>query len=342
MASDIFLILPLVVISVGSLLVLMIDVFADGKWPSAYSSIVVLLLSLAAAVVVAPEYLSKETAFSGMLFVDPLTSFVTALIIAGSILCLLMGKEYLESDGVTGSLGEFSSLYLMSTAGALLFVSAAEMITLFLGLELMSMALYALCGSALHKSASAESALKYFFLGSFSSAFLLLGIAFIYGATGSMSLLTIASALPDAPTGLISIGVGLILIGVLFKIGAVPLHFWTPDVYQGAPTPVTIFMASVIKIAAVTVGIRIFWLAFGDGEYYELWSRAVWVAAVLTIIVGNAIALRQRSSSSPADDSPPGSSPCKPRLGSSRGARPPQQGPLPSRQSARRLPTAPR
>ncbi|MCB0330922.1 MAG: NADH-quinone oxidoreductase subunit N [Bdellovibrionales bacterium] len=295
MTTDLFLTLPLIIVSVGSLFVLMIDVFAKGKWPSSTASSFVLLGALLASVFVADEYRSQETAFSGLLFVDPFTIFVSALIIAGAIFCLWMGRDYLEIDGVKGAHGEYLSLYLMATAGALLFVASAELITLFLGLELMSMALYALCGSALWRSGSAESAMKYFFLGSFSSAFLLLGIAFLYGATGTMSLLEIASVLPEVPTGLISIGIGLILLGVLFKIGAVPLHFWTPDVYQGAPTPVTMYMASVIKIAAVCVGLRIFWLSFGGTEYYELWSRAIWISAVLTIIVGNVVAIRQRS-----------------------------------------------
>ncbi|MGA1191022.1 MAG: NADH-quinone oxidoreductase subunit N [Bdellovibrionota bacterium] len=295
MMDELFFILPLLIIAGGSLAVLMIDVFMKGRSASGLLALLILFGGLGAALLVSPEYRSQEVAFNGTIFIDPFTSFISVIIIAGAILCLLMGREYLPGEGVTEARGEFASLYLMTTAGALLFVSAAEMVTLFVGLELMSMALYVLCGSALRDSASSESALKYFFLGSFSSAFLLLGIAFIYGATGTLSLVQIAATLPEAPTGLIAIGVGLILMGVLFKIGAVPLHFWTPDVYQGAPTPVTVFMASVIKVAGVCVGLRLFWLSFGSGEYYELWARAVWFVAVLTIVVGNLVALRQRS-----------------------------------------------
>ncbi|NBW39681.1 NADH-quinone oxidoreductase subunit N [bacterium] len=295
MINELFYILPLLVIAGGSLAVLLVDVFMKGRSPSGVFTLLILLAGLVAALVVSPDYSSERLAFSGTIYIDPFTSFITVILIAGAMLCLLMGREYLSGEGVTEAKGEFASLYLMATAGAILFVSAAEMVTLFVGLELMSMALYVLCGSALRSSASSESALKYFFLGSFSSAFLLLGIAFVYGATGALSLVEIAAALPEAPTGLLAIGVGLILMGVLFKIGAVPLHFWTPDVYQGAPTPITIFMASVVKIAGVCVGLRLFWLSFGSGEYYELWSRAVWFVAVLTIIVGNIVALRQRS-----------------------------------------------
>ncbi|MCI5064155.1 NADH-quinone oxidoreductase subunit N [bacterium] len=295
MMTDLPLIAPLLVVAGGSLLVLLIDVFLRGRWPNVSASIGVLLLALVSAVVVAPEYLSHGTAFSGALFVDPYTSFISALVISGSILCLLMGKEYLEGEGISEAKGEYISLYLMATAGALVFVAAADLITLFLGLELMSMALYALCGAALYRSASAEAAMKYFFLGSFSSAFLLLGIAFLYGATGTLSLLELASALPESPTGLVGIGIALFLVGILFKMGAAPLHFWAPDVYQGSPTSVTLYMASVIKVAAVAVGLRVFSLTFGGAEYYELWSRGIWIAAVLTIVIGNLVAIRQRS-----------------------------------------------
>ncbi|MCB0319908.1 MAG: NADH-quinone oxidoreductase subunit N [Bdellovibrionales bacterium] len=291
---DVYLVLPLIILSLGSLAVLLIDVFRRKPWPSVYASILILLGALVSAVAVAPEYHAKESAFYGTLFVDPFTSFVTVLILAGAILCMMIGKDFLQSEGIAEE-GEYSSLYLMATAGAVLFVSAIDFITLFVGLEVMSMALYALCGSALRRRSSSESALKYFFLGSFSSAFLLFGMALLYGVTGSFSLIDIASVLVGPPSGVVAVAIALMVVGLLFKVGVVPLHFWAPDVYQGAPTPVTVFMASVVKVAAVSVALRVFWWAFGSDEIYELWRGGIWLAALLTMVVGNLVALRQRS-----------------------------------------------
>jgi len=174
----------------------------------------------------------------------------------------------------------------------MIFASSAELITMFLGLETMSMALYCLCGAALGRRRSAESALKYFLLGSFSSAFLLYGIALLYGLTGTTSIPAIAGSLAGADQSILFFSLGLMLVGLIFKLGAVPFHFWAPDVYEGAPTPVTAYMACVIKASAVVAALRVLWVGFGGQIVF--WSGAVWLIAVLTMVIGNLAALRQR------------------------------------------------
>ena len=323
--DHIYLILPMLVVAVGALTVMMVDAFCESdrqyelasrsgsSWNAGFFTTAILLLALGMLGYVAPSYHSATvvdasslvnfsqplTIFSGTLFVDPYTFLISALLLATATLCMLVGKDYLVGEGVS-RVGEYSTLYLMSTFGALLFVAAADLIALFIGLEILSMALYCMCGAALFRASSAESAMKYFFLGSFSSAFFLFGMALLYGVTGSFSLVSLAEYMSEYSdvahsSGVVTLGIMLLLVGLLFKIGAVPLHFWAPDVYQGAPTPVTIYMASVVKISSVAVALRILWFSFGSTELYELWAYAIWLAALLTMIVGNVIALRQQS-----------------------------------------------
>jgi NADH-quinone oxidoreductase subunit N len=283
---------PLLLLSAGAFILLLIDVARPARWPRVSFTAVTLIAALIGAVLFQEDFGLDGTAFSGILFADPFSWFFTVLLIAGTLLCLPLMASRLEENGVE-SPGEFYSLLLMSTAGAVVFVSSADLVTLFLGLEIMSMALYALCGSALGRRASSESALKYFLLGSFSSAFLLYGFSLLYGLTGVMDLPRIAAAIGSADRIVSACAIGLILVGLLFKLGAVPFHFWAPDVYQGAPTPVTAYMACVVKAAAVAVTLRVLWVGFGSMA--PVWTGAVWVVALLTMIVGNLIAVRQRN-----------------------------------------------
>ena len=290
--NDLWLIAPMLVVSGGSLLLLLLDVFVRRPWPRSLFAAAVFLVALPYIMQTYSLTVPGQTIFSGMLFADPFANFFSFLLIVGSVLVLLLGVGRLKEQGIENE-GEYYALLLMSTVGAIVFVSAAEMITMFLGLELMSMALYCLCGSARMNRNSIESALKYFLLGSFSSAFLLYGMALLYGLTGSTQIMEMVAALPEADVGLTLMGMGLILVGLLFKIGIVPFHFWTPDVYQGAPTPVTVYMACVIKAAAVGTALRVVWTVFP--EFYEQWSGFLWLLAVLTMVLANLVALRQRS-----------------------------------------------
>lgn len=293
--ADLRLSLPLVVLSLGALVIMLVEVFRKGTWAREGVTVAFLLVSLVLLMRVAGDYVPGKLIFNGLLYADPLALFFSALLIAGTVLVVMLGTRRLEGEGVESG-GEYLTLLILSTVGAIIFASAAELVTMFLGLETMSMALYCLCGSALGRRRSAESALKYFLLGSFSSAFLLYGVALIYGLTGTTMIAGIAGlaeGVSPADQTILFCALGLILVGLVFKIGAVPFHFWAPDVYEGAPTPVTAYMACVIKASAVAATLRVLWGAFG-GEIL-FWADAIWVIAVLTMVIGNLIALRQRS-----------------------------------------------
>lgn len=304
MTRDLALISPMLVLSLGSFMLLLIEVCARAGGTLAATArsrarftAVTLLLTGAALWCNRLGYVAEATVFGGVFAVDGVTWFLSALIVVGALLAVMLGSSSLPEEGIEAP-SEFYSLYLMSTAGAILFCGAAELITLFVGLEIMSMALYCLCGASIGGSGaarrrSAESAMKYFLLGSFSSAFLLYGIALLYGLTGTTVIADIASASPTLDSTMLFLSIGLMLVGLAFKVGAVPFHFWAPDVYQGAPTTITAYMACVIKAAAVGAMLRVFWSGFHEEIIF--WSGAVWVIAALTMTVGNLIALRQRS-----------------------------------------------
>lgn len=293
-SSDMISVLPLLLLSFGAMLVLLVDVFGGTKWIRC----AITLVSLAGALVsinnlyINGAYEGARVIFSGQIYVDQYSSFLYGLIISAALLVACLGLDKLSDEKIE-SPAEYYSLYLISTCGALIFVSAADLVTLFLGLEIMSMALYCLCGSALSIRSSSESALKYFLLGSFSSAFMLYGIALLYGLSGTTQIPEIAVVLSRMDSGILSLALGLVLVGLFFKVGAAPFHFWCPDVYQGAPTVVTAFMASVIKVSAIGVTFRFLWLAFPGHSH--IWSGALWVVAVITMTIGNLVALRQRS-----------------------------------------------
>lgn len=292
-AKDLAAISPVLILSAGSLLVLLVDVFLQPRnWPRAFGTVLVLLVGVLALGLFYSPFQTGGTVFGGFVYADAFTWFVSLLILCGTILSVLVGMHALEHEGISAP-GEYYALLLMTTVGALVFATAAEFITLFIGLETMSMGLYCLCGSALRSRRSAESALKYFMLGSFSSAIMLYGIALLYGLTGSTSVEAVADVLANADTMMGHCALALLLIGFAFKIGAVPFHFWAPDVYQGAPTPVTAYMACVVKVAAVAAMLRVMWVGFGGQVLF--WSGAIWYLAVFTMVAGNLIALRQRS-----------------------------------------------
>jgi NADH-quinone oxidoreductase subunit N len=292
LARDLILIMPLLVLCAGALLIPIIDVFRRDEWSREGFTLGCLILALFADFYSVRYSGRRMTVFNGMLFADPLFFFLNFLLILGSMIAVLIGVGRIGEQGIEAR-AEYYSLILMSTAGASIFASSAEMITLFLGLEIMSMALYCLCGSALNDRSSSESALKYFLLGSFSSAFLLYGIAIIYGLSGSTRIDLIGPAIAAQSNPALHFGIGMLLVGLVFKVGGVPFHFWAPDVYQGAPTTVTAYMACVVKAAAMVAALRVLWTALGSQS--AVWLGAVWIVAVLTMTLGNLAALRQRS-----------------------------------------------
>jgi NADH-quinone oxidoreductase subunit N len=214
--------------------------------------------------------------------------------IIAAALTILMSDSYLKREGYP--IGEYYPLILFTTAGAMWMASGTDLMTIFLGLEVLSVSLYILAGFFRDQTRSNEAGLKYFFLGAFSTGFLLYGVALLYGVTGTTKIAGIAefvTAMPDTTSNLMFIaGAMLLLTGFLFKVAAAPFHMWTPDVYQGAPTPITAFMSAGPKAAAFAAFIRVTVIAL---ESIQADITAVfWVLAVLTMTVGNFIALSQK------------------------------------------------
>ncbi len=230
--------------------------------------------------------------FGGMVTTDGFSQAMQLLVMLATFLCVLFSEGYLREKRIP--FGEFYPLALWSATGAMIMFSTGNLLILFLGLEVLSIALYVMAGMSRSEEKSEESALKYFLLGGFASGFLLYGIAFIYGATGSIHLGHISSAwlLGGQQTHVMLVfGLGLLLIGLSFKSAFVPFHQWTPDVYQGAPTNVTAFMAAVSKIGAIGALWRVL-----DGclVLSDYWLPAMFWVAILTMTIGNLIALVQK------------------------------------------------
>ncbi|MCX6634520.1 MAG: NADH-quinone oxidoreductase subunit N [Acidobacteria bacterium] len=249
-----------------------------------------LLAALWAAVV---AHSNPGTAFQGMLVVDGFATFFRVLVIVVGILATLSSFEYLKRERAES--GEYYALILYSVSGQCLMVAANELILIFIGLEISSIATYVLAGYLRDDKRNNESALKYFLLGSFATAFLLYGIAWIYGSTGATNLADIRRVLttPEiAPAGIaVGASAALMLVGFAFKVSAAPFQVWTPDVYQGAPAPVTAFMSAGPKAAAFATFLRVFMTAFEPAA--DRWVPVVWAVALATMVVGNFAALAQ-------------------------------------------------
>jgi NADH-quinone oxidoreductase subunit N len=288
---------PLLVLVGGALLILTVTALGLRRPPRATWALLTVATGLGALVAAIVQWnrVDDDGAFgivADALVVDGFSVFLTALIATSVVLAALLADGYLRRERLDGP--ELYVLMLLSAAGGVVMAMANDLIVLFLGLEVLSIALYVLAGYHLRRAESSESALKYFVLGAFSSAFLLYGIALIYGATGSTNLGAIAGFLDTnvlTEDGLLLGGFALLLVGLGFKVAAVPFHVWTPDVYQGAPTPVTAFMASASKAAGFAGLLRVFVSTFG--LYEDDWRPVVFVLAVLTLLVGSVLAIVQ-------------------------------------------------
>jgi NADH-quinone oxidoreductase subunit N len=229
-----------------------------------------------------------STSFAGMVTNDRFGQWLQLAMVGGAGLCVLFSEPYLREKGIP--FAEFYPLSLWSLAGGMLMVGTTDLLAQFLGLEMLSISLYCLAGLSRKEGKSEESAMKYFLLGAFASAFLLLGIAMFYGATGSVNLADLSRAPADLrPYSVLA--VTLLVVGLGFKMALVPFHQWTPDVYQGAPTNVTAFMAAVSKVAAVGALVRVLWHVV---PLQSFWFPMLWVLAIATMCVGNLAALVQK------------------------------------------------
>ncbi len=229
-------------------------------------------------------------AFHDMVVLDDFALFVTVVICYAAALVILLSIDYLRRSGAES--GEYYALVLFATAGMMLLAAAGDLVVLFLSLELMSLSLYVLAGLFKRELASSEASMKYFILGAFAASFLLYGIALIYGATGTTNLDRIAAAAAGrVHDPLLTIGLGLLLVGFGFKISSVPFHMWAPDVYQGAPTSVTALIATGSKAAAFAALIRVLMVALRGAQ--PDWTVLLWGVAALTMTVGNVAAIAQ-------------------------------------------------
>lgn len=233
----------------------------------------------------------KPAILGGAFVMDGFGMAVAAVALLAGALSVLCASSSDESSALTK--GEYYGLVLLAVAGMMLLGFSHDFLTLLISLEIMSVSTYILAGSERADARSGESALKYLVLGAFSSAFLMLGMAFIFGATGSLSLSAITLAASDPRAFLMLGGFGLLLVGLLFKVGAVPFHFWVPDVYQGAPSGVTSLMAVGVKAAGFAVLARLLFETFGAPGFREQWTGLIAAAAVVTMAVGNFVALQQ-------------------------------------------------
>ncbi len=282
-------VLPQLIVAGAALLVLLLAPFlprAKGDFLGVLA-IAGLLLALAGT---RPGAAPSVGAFDGAISADGLACFLQMVVLLGSVIAVLLSLSRLESEGI--QFGEYYALILLSTVGMLFLVAAGDLAMVFLGVELTSVPIYVLAGSARRRLRSNEAGLKYFLLGAFTSGLLLYGIALLYGATGTLNLRGIQAA--DAQGGglvMYTVGAALVLVALSFKVGLVPFHYWAPDVYQGAPTPAVGFLSAGPKAAVFVVFVRTFTLALAGSA--AVWLPVLWVLAALSMLVGNVAAIVQ-------------------------------------------------
>ena len=290
---------PVLILFGASLALLIATSLVRGRLGSRVATGVTVIASLAAFVVTFWQWSyidahGASTTIANAIVLDGFSVVATAVIAISLAMSALVAHDWAKRQGVTGA--EFHVLALATAAGAVLMTQANDLIVIFLGLEILSIGLYVLVAFDRHRLRSAEAALKYFLLGSFASAIFVYGAALVYGATGSTNLTSISYFLGSnlvLRPGLLYAGGALLLVGFAFKVAAVPFHLWSPDVYEGAPTPVTGYMAAVVKVGAFAALIRV--LISALGTQLGTWRPIIWALIVLTTLVGASLALVQRN-----------------------------------------------
>ncbi len=280
---------PELIILIVALLVLILEPLLKGRSKNILPHISWIGVALALVSVIT-LWNREELGFNQMFILDNFSCFFKIIFLSGTLLVILSSISYLKEEKIFH--GEYFSLILFATFGMMLMASSLNLIVIFLGLEIMSLCLYILAGFRRYDLKSNESSMKYFLIGAFASGFLLYGIAMLYGATNSTNLKEILIFTQGFENPLfLFIGLGLILVGLGFKIASFPFHMWVPDVYEGAPTPITAFISSGPKAAGFSALLRI--LLFAFGSLHIDWSFVLWILAVLTMSFGNVIALSQ-------------------------------------------------
>lgn len=284
---------PVLVVFISAFVVMFLELFAKDKRILGYLSLVGLLVAAISSFWLFGSY--AVPTYQSMFVSDGYALVLNFVFIIAAALSVLIALSYLGDRGLQR--GEYYALILFSTGGMMLMAGATDMINIFLGLEIMSIALYVLAAFNRQRMGSGEAGMKYFILGAFASAFFLYGVALLYGATGSTNLNEMGLWFRDTSAGfsraLVLVGLGLLLVGFAFKVAAVPFQWWTPDVYQGAPTSVTAFMSVGAKAAGFAALMRVLMVTFG-GAFTVDWQLAIAILAVLTMTAGNIAALAQK------------------------------------------------
>ncbi len=286
---------PEMLLAVAAMLLLMLGAFSeDNDHNGAFIGWLSIAFMIGAATIIALQPPATQTLFNGSFVVDQFSRFLKLLILGGTAVAMLLSFDFLRQKGLMKF--EYPILMLLACVGMMMMVSANDLIALYLGVELQSLALYVLAAMNRDNVRSSEAGLKYFVLGALSSGMLLYGASLIYGFTGSTSFLEIANVAQAAPPseniGLI-FGLVFLLVGLAFKISAVPFHMWTPDVYQGAPTPVTAFFAAAPKMAAMGLLLRVLGGAFPGLE--QQWQQIIWFISIASMLLGAFAAIGQNN-----------------------------------------------
>jgi NADH-quinone oxidoreductase subunit N len=308
MIAQLMRISPIILVSAWAILVLLVESYAQDKEShrkfvghlTLVGLVGVLLLQLLLMTKIGPKAVSL---FHGRVLMDGFAMQMGMLFTVGALLTVLLSPPYLEGHKI--DFGEYYPLMLFSVAGMMIVAAAGELMVLVIGIETMSLPIYALCSSWRKKSASQreeaslEASFKYFIMGAFSTAISVYGIALVYGATGTTLFSDLVALGPQTATkGLLIVGMVMLIGGLGFKVAAVPFHMWTPDVYEGAPTPITGFMAAAVKAAAFAAMLRVFTFGFGTTELAfgaNGWMSILAILAAVTMILGNLTALWQQN-----------------------------------------------
>ncbi|MGB4773697.1 MAG: NADH-quinone oxidoreductase subunit N [Daejeonella sp.] len=281
----------LITLSVLAIIVLYLGLF---KAKNALLPVTLIGLAGVLALTVMEWNSNATPIYSGMMLFDNFAIAFTGICVFSTILILLISKDYFER--ISEHVAEYYTIILFALAGILVMVSYHNLSMLFIGIEIMSVSLYILAGIRKKDFKSNEAALKYFLMGAFSTGFLLFGITLIYGATGSFDLQVIKDYVIAHPKGISPLfysGILLMIIGLSFKVGAAPFHFWTPDVYEGSPTLITAFMSTVVKTAGFAAFLRLFLMCFAPLQ--DFWMPVLLVITILTLFIGNITALYQHN-----------------------------------------------
>jgi NADH-quinone oxidoreductase subunit N len=288
--NDVLVIVPELYLTAAACLVLLFDVFIREDQRDLTHWMAVVVMAVAIVLVIRGQPPEAATAFGGMFVRDHMAEILKVTVLSATILMFVMARPWLKDRKLF--MGEFYALSMFSVLGVMLLVSAGSLITVYLGLELFSLPAFALVALNRESKISSEAAMKFFVLGALATGLLLFGMSLIYGATGSLDLHTIFAAIGTTPRlHLLQFGLVFLVVGIGFEFGAVPFHMWLPDVYEGAPTPIAMYISAVPKLAAVGLAYRL--LEVGMGPLAGDWRMMLAIMAALSLAIGNVVAIAQ-------------------------------------------------